>query len=223
MKNVDFKFLSTITILYVEDEKGVREKMMLNLDTIFKDIIIAEDGEDGLKKFFENSEKIDLIISDIKMPNRDGLSMIKEIRKTVKTPVIITTAFNEIDYLHKSISVGISEYIIKPIKIKELLNLITKILKIDEVINIGDFNFILSTNELYLNKELISLTFKEGLFLNLIFQNRGRTLLYETIQDRLWEEYVPEATMRSLARRVRKKFPYIETVTGVGYRIEEIN
>jgi len=220
MKNVDFFFLSAITVLYVEDDIGVREKMMLNIDSIFKKIILAEDGDDGLKKFFENKDEIDLIISDIKMPNRDGLSMVQEIRKVVKTPVIITTAFNEIDYLHKSISVGISEYILKPIKVKELLNLITKILKVDEVLNISEFSFIFSTSELYMKKDSIPLTFQEGAFLNLLFKNRDRTLLYETIQNQLWEEYVPETTIRSLARRVRKKFPYIETVTGIGYRIE---
>ena len=193
--------------------------MMLNIDTIFNNIILAEDGEVGLNLFLENIEKIDLIISDIKMPNRDGLSMVSEIRKLSKTPVIITTAFNELDYLHKSISVGVSEYLLKPIKIKELLNLIIKIIKTDEVVNIGEFSFSLDKNELFLGKELISLTSQEGIFLNILFKNRNGTLLYETIQNRLWTEYVPETTVRSLARRVRKKFPYIETISGIGYRI----
>jgi len=192
---------------------------MLNIDTIFNNIILAEDGEVGLNLFLENIEKIDLIISDIKMPNRDGLSMVSEIRKLSKTPVIITTAFNELDYLHKSISVGVSEYLLKPIKIKELLNLIIKIIKTDEVVNIGEFSFSLDKNELFLGKELISLTSQEGIFLNILFKNRNGTLLYETIQNRLWTEYVPETTVRSLARRVRKKFPYIETISGIGYRI----
>jgi two-component system response regulator VanR len=225
MKDIDFKFLSTLTVLYVEDEVGVREKMMLNLDGVFKEIIVAKDGDEGLDKFWDNKSRIDLIISDIKMPKRDGLSMVDQIRERSEIPVIVTTAFNEIDYLHKSISVGVSEYILKPIKVKELLKLIIKNLKKekeDKFVEVGEFRFSFNKGELFSSESSISLTLQERKFLQLLLRDSKSTLSYETVGNELWEDYVPETTIRSLARRVRKKFPYIETVAGIGYRVSEV-
>jgi DNA-binding response OmpR family regulator len=224
MRGVDFKLFSTLVVLYVEDDDGVREKMLLNIGDIFQELIVAVDGEDGFEKFRENRERINLIISDIKMPKRDGLSMVEEIREESKVPVVITTAFNELDYLHKSISIGVNEYILKPVKLKELFKLISKQFETveDKRVEIKEFYFSISRNELFEKEKVVPLTLQERKFLYLLFRNIRQTLTYETIQNELWEDYVPETTIRSLARRVRKKFPYIETVSGVGYKISEL-
>ncbi len=132
MKNVNkqklislLPFFKTLTLLYVEDNRDGREATYKMLKNFFDNIIIGVDGEDGLKKFFEN--RVDLIITDINMPNMNGLEMIEKIREKSNIPILILSAHNEIDYFMKSINLGIEGYIIKPIRFEEFLNIIIKI------------------------------------------------------------------------------------------------
>ena len=122
-----FKVLKTLKILYVEDEQNIRREIKLNLNNFFEDFIIAVDGEDGLEKFYNND--IDIIITDIEMPNLNGLDMVSQIREKEKNdvPVIITTAFNEIEYLEKSLDLCVDGYIAKPFKVTKLLETIYKV------------------------------------------------------------------------------------------------
>lgn len=119
--------LKTLKILYVEDEINIRRELELNLKNFFKDFKIAEDGEEGLKKFHDSD--IDIIITDIEMPNLNGLDMVSQIREVEgnDVPVIITTAFNEIEYLEKSLDLCVDGYIAKPFKISKLLESIYKV------------------------------------------------------------------------------------------------
>jgi|GEM_PF-2364271 len=121
---IDFKVLQTLNILYVEDEVGIQEEMEINIGDFFKSFIIADDGIDGIAKFKEND--IDIVITDIKMPNLDGLSMMERLQDVKKTPFILTTAFKEIEYLQKAIDIGADGYISKPINAKNLLKIVSK-------------------------------------------------------------------------------------------------
>ena len=124
MKDIDFKTLKSLNILYVEDVSGIREKMAMNLEDFFNKFIVASDGIDGLKKF--KSNEIDILITDIKMPKMSGLELIEEIRIVSDIPCIITTAFKEVEYLQKAIDLGVDGYISKPIKTKNILKTISK-------------------------------------------------------------------------------------------------
>jgi response regulator RpfG family c-di-GMP phosphodiesterase len=98
------------------------------LDYIFDDITTAVDGIDGLNKF--NDNKYDLIISDINMPNLNGIKMLESIRKLdFKIPFIILSAHDNVNYFLESIDLGISGYILKPIDLGQLSSTMTKILK----------------------------------------------------------------------------------------------
>lgn len=121
---IDFKVLQTLNILYVEDEVGIQEEMEINIGDFFKSFIIADDGIDGIEKFKKND--IDIVITDIKMPNLDGLSMMERLQDVKKTPFILTTAFKEIEYLQKAIDIGADGYISKPINAKNLLKIVSK-------------------------------------------------------------------------------------------------
>lgn len=124
---MNFELLKTFTILYVEDEKSLRMDIYENIIPFVKEIITAVDGKDGLAKFSENRDKIDLIISDILMPNMNGIEMNDEIRKlNLEIPIIYTTAFNDSDSMKKTIAQSVTEYIIKPIDIELLLKGIQK-------------------------------------------------------------------------------------------------
>ena len=117
-----------LIVLYVEDQSEARVNIENILKKFFKEVVIAENGEEGLKKFKE--QQIDMVITDIRMPKMDGLEMITEIKKIdIDMPIIITTAFSEIEYFMKSIELGIDKYIIKPIDKNVTLNALYSVAK----------------------------------------------------------------------------------------------
>ena len=112
--------LQKLTVLYVEDEQDVMEDIVDILSLKIDKVIAAHNGKEALELFRNN--KIDLIITDIQMPIMNGIEFIKNVRKVdEETPVIITTAFNEIEFLKQIIDLNIYKYITKPIDIRELL------------------------------------------------------------------------------------------------------
>jgi len=128
MKNVDkiIKYTSKFNLLYVEDDKSTREASLFLLENFFDHIVVAVDGRDGIEKFKEND--IDLIITDINMPYLNGLEMISEIKKLdIDIKVIIFSANMEPKYFTESIQLGVDGYLIKPIEIEHLINILHNI------------------------------------------------------------------------------------------------
>lgn len=127
----DKTFLKNLTVLFVEDEQLAREKLAKLLDKVFKNVIICENGQEGLDKFttrFNSNEKIDLIISDINMPIMNGLEMLEKIRDLDKeVPLIYTTARSESENILKAVSLNVSHYILKPIDSEDLLKKVYEI------------------------------------------------------------------------------------------------
>ena len=119
--------LKTITILYVEDEVDLRENIILTFNKLFKKVHIAVDGQDGLEKFKEFKDDIDVIVSDINMPNKNGFEMANDIRMIANTPIIITTAYSDEENLTKALNMHIDKYIKKPMKLKDLAESILKL------------------------------------------------------------------------------------------------
>jgi len=112
-----------LILLYVEDEKNIREEMVEILSLDFDTIHIAKNGQEGLDMFQDYHP--DLVISDIQMPLMDGLSMSQKILALDdKAKIILTTAFNEEGYLKKSKDIGIVSYVKKPVNISELFETI---------------------------------------------------------------------------------------------------
>lgn len=121
------EILKDICVLYVEDENDVREFTAKLLDSLLKKVYVAQDGLEGLKIFEENKNDIDLIISDINMPKMDGLSMCETIRKTNnEIPLVITSAHSDTNFLRKSIEIGVTTYVMKPIDLYQLMESIIK-------------------------------------------------------------------------------------------------
>jgi len=123
------ELLAKITILYVEDQKEIKNFTTDILKTFVKNVVVASNGEEGLEKFKKNSD-IDLVIADINMPKMDGLTMSKEIKKiNPSIPIIITTAHTDSNFLKESINLGIYSYTLKPIDLYDLVNNIIKSLE----------------------------------------------------------------------------------------------
>ena len=114
-----------LTLLYVEDNEGLREKAFKLLKKLFVDVIYAVDGQEGYEKFKEFHPQI--VISDIRMPKLDGLEMIKQIKQIdPSTKFIITSAFDDKEHLFKAIESGVFHYMKKPVKIDELADILIK-------------------------------------------------------------------------------------------------
>jgi len=125
---LDKEFLSKLSILYVEDEAPVREVVSRPLSKLCKNAYVAEDGVEGLKLFKENKDHIDIILSDINMPNMNGMEMLKHIRDIDEdVPFIFATARADSEYPIQAIDLNVNHYILKPIDVKDLITKIQKI------------------------------------------------------------------------------------------------
>jgi PAS domain S-box-containing protein len=132
----DKEFLKTLTIMYVEDDESIRTSLSSILKKIFGEVIICNDGNDGVNQFkyytLERKTKIDAIVSDINMPNLNGIDMVREVRALdEEIPIIFTTAHGESNYLMEAIKLKVSYYALKPINTTELLQNISKFCTIE--------------------------------------------------------------------------------------------
>lgn len=108
-----------LKILYVEDEQTTRASTEKLLKRFIKEVISAKDGEEALNLYnqhLNNNSSFDLIVSDINMPNINGIDMIKKIRNSNKEiPIVLTTANTDTENLIDSINLNVSQYVLKPI------------------------------------------------------------------------------------------------------------
>ena len=121
------KFSKTLQILYVEDNQEAREQTIKMLKNFFEDIIVGVDGQDGLDKFNQNKTTIDIVFTDINMPNMNGIDMLKNIRSiNSNIPCIVLSAHNETNFFLDTISLGVDGYILKPIDMKQFITILSK-------------------------------------------------------------------------------------------------
>ena len=131
--NIDeiLNYSSTLTVLYVEDDKAIREQMTETLQEFFQQVIVAEDGQEGLEKFSSYRKKFhtypDLVITDIRMPLLNGIEMSKKILSLHPEQIIIIhSAHNESDILLELINMGISHFLLKPLQPQQLYQTLHK-------------------------------------------------------------------------------------------------
>ena len=215
--------LKTLKILIVEDEKRLAQLLKEAINDSFYKVVIAKDGIEGLKKF--QSFKPDIIISDITMPNLDGLEMCQKIREESNIPIVILSAYSQKEKLLKAIDLGINKYFIKPFDIEEFLeylkNLSKNIKKI-KTYKLKD-NFVFDNNSVCLYKDeiLINLTKREREFLNILIKNKNSLVKKEDIKTLLWNEDVSDERLRTFIKRLRLKTSkdLVENVSSQGYLI----
>lgn len=112
-----------MNLLYVEDNDGLRVNVEKLLGRIFGNVITAENGEDGYNAFVKF--KPNILITDINMPKMNGFDMIKKIKASEpECKIIILSAYDDKEYLHSAINLGIFRYLSKPAKVPELVQAI---------------------------------------------------------------------------------------------------
>ncbi|MCK4441701.1 MAG: response regulator, partial [Sulfurovaceae bacterium] len=218
---------SKYTLLYIEDEAFIRRIAISYLRPYFADIYEAEDGVEALKIYKE--KKPDMIMTDIEMPNMDGLTLCKEIRKKDKTtPIIITTAYTSTEYLLEAVSLNLVKYLVKPMEEEPLFEAIKICFEQIETQNPNivyltkDYKFDTFNHTLLKGNEVIPLTESQYKLLDILIKNRERIVSYKEIEDFVWADKVMSSdALRSLIRDVRKLVgkEKIENISKCGYRI----
>lgn len=223
-------------ILMVEDDKTIAMGVEYALKQEDINVDIAHTYETGLKKSREN--QYDLIVLDIGLPDGDGYTLCREIRKRGEIPVIFLTAMDEEANVVMGLEIGADDYITKPFRLRELLSRIKTVLRrsgkntAPAVISIGDITVDTSKAKVYKEgTELFLTTLEYKLFLSLVI-NRNAVLSRNQLLESLWDvggEFVNDNTLTVYIKRLREKVEknvqepqIILTVRGIGYKLGDI-
>ena len=214
-------------LLYVEDDAPTRLVTTMFLKSHFKEIIQASNGIEAIKLYKEHNP--DIIITDIEMPQMNGLEFCKKIREEESsTPIIIITAHINVEYLLEAVSLNLIKYLKKPLQKEELLDSLESCFKKLEAKNPS---IIQLTKELYYDtfnqalssdKKITHLSSSESMLLDILIKNRDRIVSYVEIENHVWADtYMTIDSLRSLVRKVRKQVgkEVIENISKTGYKI----
>ncbi len=224
-------------ILIVEDDKGISDFIVPELEHEGYRICLAETGRKALDMF--ESEKPDLILLDIMLPELNGLEVLRRIRAVSTVPVILETARGETIDKINGLNLGADDYIPKPFEIEELLARINALFR--RVSFAKPRENLLSYKDLTLNVDRMSFSMKgadsdqvdtevplsktEFMLIKLLVENQGKVLSRSTIIDEIWgkDHFIDENTIDVYVGYLRQKISdfskdeYIKTVRGTGY------
>jgi len=217
--------LKKFSILCVEDEEGIRKRLVNTLKYYFDEIYEANSGNSGYDLY--QKHKPDIIISDIQMADGDGISFIKRVReKNNDAKVIMLTAYSNEEYLINLINLQVNHYILKPLNANKLLEGLLTILgdKITPVLDLGEDIYLdVAKRELNCKDITITLRKRECTFLQLLYKNKKCCVTsYEQIEAQIWEEkHMSITALKTFIKEIRKKLPkdIIINVPQEGYKL----
>ncbi|WP_420491277.1 response regulator transcription factor [Neobacillus drentensis] len=227
-------------ILVVEDEKQIAKILKIELDYEGYEVMVAYDGKSGLQAAL--SEKLDLILLDVMLPEINGIEVLRRIRKENNLiPVILLTARNMTIDKVAGLDQGANDYITKPFEIEELLARIRSCLRQssiaikashtdDSLLEIRDLTVNIDTREVKRGETSITLTPKEFDLLVYLLSQKNRIVTRESILLHVWgyeyegETNVIDVFIRHLRKKIEEGFSdptIIQTVRGIGYTVRE--
>lgn len=219
--------LKDFKVLFVEDEDTIRQHIVNSLGYLVDEVKEASNGIEALEVL--QSFSPDIIISDLEMPQMNGVEFIQNVRQKDKDIcIIVLTAHTNSEYLLELIDMHIEHFILKPMNFEKLLDVLQKCEKaIIEQKSVRhalpmDYTYDDDKKILTYKNEIIKLTKKEILFLELLFKNSFRVVSYDEIEQIVWEESImTESSIRSLIKNLRRKLPVnlIENLSGIGYKL----
>lgn len=218
------KKLKNISVLLVEDDENTRVAIAQSLEFYCKSIKSAKDGLEGFNEYFKG--EFDIVVTDINLPNLNGLEMLEEIK--VRAPhvrSIIITSFDTSENMLASIELGAYNYLRKPFKIEELQTTIlmaTKNLYEDRVKFKEIYEYDLSQKILFKNGQIVALTKIEAKLFFLLISNIDKIVSYEVIENFVWnEKAMSSEALRMVIKKIRLKTDeeLIKNISGTGYKI----
>jgi len=221
-------------ILVVEDEKKVAAFIKKGLEEDSYSVELAHDGDKGEERAV--AENFDLIILDILMPKKDGLTLLKELRaKQISTPVLMITAKGSVDDKVKGLDSGADDYLVKPFAIAELLARVRSLLRRgpsekSTSLVVGDLALDLVSHKARRGHKLIELTAKEYTLLEYFMRNANRVLSRTIISEHIWNYNFDTGTniIDVYINHLRSKIDggsekkLFHTVRGVGYMMKAV-
>ncbi len=218
-------------VLIVEDDRKILSFIKKALKEQGFSVETCENGDEGYDK--ASQQAYDVLILDIMLPGRDGLSILRELRqKKITVPVIILTARSAIQERVEGLNLGADDYLNKPFYLEELLariHAVTRRASGDQLslLQTGPLMMNLITREVRVGKEMIDLTAREFSLLELLMRSPDRVFTRTQILEHVWGyDFDPQTNVVDVyVRRLRSKvdhdpdIPLIETVRGVGYRM----
>ncbi len=223
--------MNDVTILVVDDESRMRKLIKDFLMQKGYSILEAGDGEEALKTFEENQNKISLILLDVMMPKLDGWSVLRQIRQTSKVPIVMLTARGEEQDELFGFELGVDEYISKPVSPKILVARVEAILKRTmankkNVQECGGITIDPDGRTVKIDGKQVEMSLREYELLKYLVDNQGIALSRDKILNNVWnyDYYGDSRTIDSHIKKIRhklgKKGKYIQTMRGVGYKFE---
>jgi len=221
-------------ILIIEDESKIRSIVRDFFNHEGFEVIEAENGKIGLEKFEEN--KIDLVLLDIMMPELDGWSVCRRIRKNSDIPIVMMTARGDEEDQLMGYELEADDYIVKPFSPSILVAKCKILLKrskgelLDNNINIvrGSIQIKRDARSVFVEGKQLNLTYKEYELLNYMIKNEGLALTRDVILREVWgydffgDDRVVDSHIKKLRKHLGNQSCLIKTIFGVGYKFEVI-
>jgi len=228
--------MSEIKILLIEDEKKIADTLKKGLSELEYDVQVAYDGNIGLRLF--ESDKFDLVITDINLPGVNGYDVCRIIRsRNQHIPIIMLTALSATDDKVEGFDAGADDYLVKPFEFKELLARIRALLKrtlhpqmqAGNILSVADLEMDLDSKEVTRAEKKITLTAKEFQLLEYLLRNRNRVVSRADIFEKVWDidfdtkTNVIDVYINFLRKKIDKDFSpkLIHTQVGMGYVLKE--
>lgn len=217
-------------VLVVDDESDMRQLVGMYLDNFGYEWGEAENGKEALKKL--ETDHYDFVVLDIMMPEMDGLSVCKEIRKTSDVPIIFLTAKGEEWNRVNGLRMGADDYIVKPFSPGELIARMEAVLRRytkqeqQEEIQFGPILINEKSRKIEADGEPIYLTVKEFDLLYFLCQHTGQVFSREQLLEKVWGYDYAGSTrtvdthVKTMRLKLGESGNYIQTVWGVGYKFE---
>ncbi len=220
------------TILVVEDEKSIARFIELELSHEGYQVIKAEDGRTGL----ELAEKggWDLMLLDIMLPGLNGLEVLRRLRRTSDSPVIMLTARDAVMDKVTGLDTGADDYITKPFSIEELLARIRTALRKKQAndlprLTVGPLQMDIARHTVSVDGQAVELTGREFSLLQYMMENQSIVLSRESLMEKVWgydfmgETNIVDVYIRYLRGKIDEPFAVklLHTVRGVGYTLRE--
>ena len=203
-------------ILIVEDDLDIQELLKNFLQEVGYAVTLASDGIEAISLFA--STHFDLILLDIMLPKIDGFTVCELIRKQSSVPIIMLTALNGEDEQIRGLDLQVDDYITKPFSMPILVRKIGAVLRRSSMIPEQEHQTITYS---------FDLTQREFEVLRELLLNQGRVLTRQNLLDKLWKYdfYGDERVVDTHIKNLRKKLgiDFIQTIRGVGYKIDKEN
>jgi DNA-binding response OmpR family regulator len=220
-------------ILVVEDERHLGESTVRRLQEKGYAVDLATDGDEAYR--LASSKKYDVIILDLLLPRKDGLQVLRDLRREkVKSLVLVVTAKSAIEDRVEGLQVGADDYLSKPFAFAELLARVESLLRRkgftqDLTLKVADLELDIETRQVRRAHKTVHLTAKEFLLLEFLLRNKNRILTRREIAEQVWGytfdtgTNVVDVYINYLRKAVDEGFPrrLIHTVRGVGFTIKE--